>query len=166
MKLSIEHTFAMTPAEYANLYFDEPFSTALCAYVRLGRALLRLDRTAERIVRHVRCEPIRDVPAPIAKLGGGVRFHYLEEIDLDLATLRGRWRVVPNLFTDRVDASGTIDFEPVVTGVKRVIGGEVNVAVFGLGGLIERFVVGEVLKGYADASSFTRSFLEQRLKSP
>jgi hypothetical protein len=74
--------------------------------------------------------------------------------------------VVPNLFTERVDARGTIDFEPVSTGVKRVVGGEINIAVVGLGGLIERFVVGEVLKGYADASSFTLAFLEQRLRSP
>jgi hypothetical protein len=159
MELSIDHTFALTPAEYARLYFDEPFSIALCAHVKLDRAVLHLERSPGRIVRQVRYEPIRDVPAPLAAMIGSVRFHYVEEIDLDLATFRGRWRVVPSVFADRVKAAGTLDFEPAPGGVKRVARGEVTVSVLGVGGLVERFVVGEVLKGYADASSFTRAFL-------
>ena len=162
MKLSIEHTFAIAPAEYANLYFDEPFSIELCAAVKLGRTLLRLDRSATRLVRHVRCEPIRDIPAPIAKVMGGRSFHYVEELEFDLEKLRGQWRVVPSLVPDKVEASGTLDFEDLGGNVKRVVRGNVNVSVFGLGGLVERFVVGEVEKSYDDASAFTKAFLERR----
>jgi hypothetical protein len=162
MKLSIDHTFAIAPAEYATLYFDEPFSIALSASAKLGRTLLRLDRTPARVVRQVRCEPARDVPAPLAKLLDR-GFHYVEELDFDLATLHGRWRVVPSVFADRVDASGTLFFEPAAADqVKRSVRGEINVSVFGVGSLAERFVVGEVLKGYEAASSFTRSFLAER----
>lgn len=163
MKLSIEHTFAATPAEYADLYFDEPFSIELCASVKLGRTLLRLDRSATHLVRHVRCEPIRDIPAPVAKMLAGRSFHYVEELDFDLAALRGQWRVVPSLVPDKVEASGTLVFEDAGGGkVKRAVRGDVKVSVFGIGGLVERFVVGEVEKSYDDASTFTQTFLERR----
>jgi hypothetical protein len=162
MKLSIEHTFALPPADYVDLYFDEPFSIELCAAVKLGRTLLRLDRTPERLVRHVRVEPIRDIPTPIAKVLAGRNFHYIEELEIDLRTFRGQWRVAPSLVPDKVEASGTLDFEDAGGHVKRVVRGDVKVAVFGIGGLVERFVVGEVEKSYDDASSYTRAFLERR----
>jgi hypothetical protein len=162
MKLSIEHTFPVTPAAYADLYFDEPFSVELCAAVKLGRTLLRLDRTLERLVRHVRCEPIREIPAPIAKVLAGRSFHYVEELDVDLRTLRGKWRVVPSLVPDKVEASGTLEFEDSGGHVKRVVRGDVKVSVFGIGGFVERFVLGEVQKSYDDASAFTRAYLERR----
>ncbi len=163
MKLLIEHTFAVTPAEYARLYFDEAFSVDLCASVRLGRKLLRLDRSSDRIVRHVRCEPERDVPAPLAKLLDGHRFHYVEEIDFDLAKRSGRWRVVPSLLPEKVIAGGTLDFELAPGGkTKRVVRGDVTIAVFGVGAIMERFVAADVHKTYDQASAFTASFLSKR----
>ena len=51
--------------------------------------------------------------------------------------------------------------EPAAGGVRRVVRGAVNVSILGIGGLAERFVVGEVLKGYEAATTFTRSFLER-----
>jgi hypothetical protein len=162
MKLQIEHTFDVTPADYAVFYFEEGFAEDLCAAVKLGRTLLRLDRTPTRIIRHVRCEPVRDVPAPLAKLMDGHRFSYVEELDFDLETLRGRWRVVPSLVPDKVDASGTHDFEDVGGKTRRVVRGEVKVSVFAIGGLVERFVIGEVQKSYDDAAAFTQTFLARR----
>jgi hypothetical protein len=180
MDLSIDHVFAIAPLDYARLYFDEEFSAAICAHVRLGRTVLRLDRTPERIVRHVRCEPVRDIPAPLAKLlrrgpsrasrglaadGAHARFHYVEEIDFDLVALRGRWRVVPSVFSSKVDASGTLAFEPVdhdPGAVRRAVRGQVAISVLGVGGLAEKWVVGEVQRSYADASVFTRRYLDQR----
>ena len=163
MKMFIEHTFDVTPADYANLYFDEPFSEELCASVKLGRTLLRLDRNGDQLVRHVRCEPVRDVPAPLAKLLDGHRFNYVEELEFDLAKRTGRWRVVPSLLPQKVEAKGTLEFVDAGGGkTKRIVRGEVNVSVFGIGGIVERFVVGEVEKSYDDASAFTQSFLQRR----
>jgi hypothetical protein len=162
MQISIDHTFAIAPAEYATLYFDEDFQKALCASVKLGRTLLRLDRTPERIVRHVRCEPVREVPAPLAKLMGGAPFHYVEELAFDLTNHEGTWRVVPSLVPDRVDASGRLFFTPSGSGVTRSVRGGVTVSVFGIGAIAEKFVVAEVLKGYEAASDFTRRHLEGR----
>jgi hypothetical protein len=162
MKMLIEHTFDVSPAEYANIYFDEAFNEKLCVSVKLGRTLLRLDRTPTKLVRHVRCEPVREVPAPLAKVLDGHRFNYVEELEFDLETLRGRWRVVPSLLPEKVEAGGTQEFEDVGGKTKRIVRGEVKVSVFGIGGIVERFVVGEVQKSYDDAAAFTRGFLERR----
>ncbi len=110
---------------------------------------------------------MRDIPAPLAKLleGAHARFHYVEEIDFDLVALRGRWRVVPSVFSSKVDASGTLAFESVdgdPGAVRRAVRGQVAISVLGVGGLAEKWVVGEVLKSYADASVFTRRYLDER----
>ena len=164
MRVTIEDTFEIAPADFARLYFEEPFAIALSESARIRRTLLRLDREPERIVRHLRCDPLRDVPPPFDTLITA-GFHYVEELEFDLAALRGRWRVVPSVFADRVDASGTIDFEDAGGRVRRVVRGGVAVSVLGIGGLVERFVVGEVEKSYAAASAFTREYLSDPSRS-
>jgi hypothetical protein len=165
MKVSIEHVFAIAPSDYATLYFDEPFAIAVNDAVGLERRLLRLDRDAERVVRHIRSAP-RDIPSVFAKLIDGRAFEYFEEIEVDLRTLRGRWRIVPNVFAERVRASGTLDFEDAGGQVRRVVRGEVKIAVPAIGGVVERFVAAEVARSYEVASSFTRTYLERRLNDP
>jgi hypothetical protein len=166
MKVLIEHTFAIPPSEFAPLYFEEPFSIAVTSAAKIGRTLLRLDREGSRIVRHVRCEPERDIPPAIAKLIDG-RFHYVEELDFDLEGRRGQWRVIPSVVPDKVKASGTLEFLDAAgpngeKHTKRIVRGDVIISVFGVGSLVERFVVGEVEKSYDAASAFTDSYLASR----
>jgi hypothetical protein len=61
--------------------------------------------------------------------------------------------------TDKVDSTGTFRFEPSADGVKRVIEGEIKVKVFGVGGVIERFIVADVEKSYEQAADFTRRWI-------
>ena len=165
MKLEIAHFFSgITPDEYEALYFDEAFTTSMSEAVRVARTVLRLERTPERVVRHQRCEPIRDVPAPIARFVGERRFAYLEELDFELGKGHGQWRVTPSIAADRVDAHGTLHFDAADGGMTRVVRGEIEIALFGIGALAERFVVGEVERSYADAADFTRRFLASRAR--
>ena len=164
MHFTLEHTFSgITLAEYETLYFDEAFSEEMCAAVKVGRTLLRLDRQPGLLTRHVRCEPIRDLPGPVSALLGGRRFAYVEELEFDLGKGEGRWRVIPNVASEKVDAGGTLHFEAVPGGggVKRIVRGEIAFSLFGVGRIVERFVVAEVEKSYEDASRFTRAYLER-----
>lgn len=161
--LHIEHTFDVAPRAYGSIYFDEAFSIELCEALHIGRELLLLERTGSRVVRHVRCAPVRDLPGPVAKLLQGQAFHYREEIDFDLNALRGTWRVVPGIFADKVDASGTLDFlDAGGDRVTRVVKGGVDLRLFGIGALVERFVVAEVVRSYEDAAKRTREILARR----
>jgi len=159
MKFEIAHTFDTTLDEYAEIYFDEAFGFASCEAVNIGRKLLKLEKSPERIVRQVRCEPSRELPAPIAKLLGGGGFSYVDDVEYDPRTRKGKWRIVPSIAPDKVESTGTFEFVPDGAGKRRIIRGDINVKVFGLGGIIEKFVVGDVEKSYEKAAAFTREWI-------
>jgi hypothetical protein len=162
MKFDIEHTFAVSAADYEKLYFDEPFQKALCDAVKLGREVLKFERNGDKIIRHVRVAPARELPAPVAKVLGGKAFSYVEELEFEAGKGRGKWRTVPNIFPEKVVTDGTIEFVAVgPSSCKRIVRGEIEVKVFGIGGIIERFVGGEVEKSYGDAAAFTSKWIAE-----
>ena len=161
MKFEIEHTYArITPAAYAALHFDETFSAALGEALGLGRTLLRLDRTADRIVRHVRCVPRRDADDPAAQVLDD-KASYVEELDYDVARARGEWRTIPSMMPDRVTTHGSIEFVAAPGVTRRIVRGEVRVRIFAVGRLVERHIVAAIEKSYADSARFTAAWLAQ-----
>src|SRR6267378_1140137 len=142
MKVLIEHGFAhVSCTAYEDLFFDEPFNEVMGAAVNMGRELLRLDRSGERIVRHVCYEPKRDPSSPAGQAFGTSRASFIEQLDYNTRTHRGEWRTIPNLFPDRVRNAGTIEVIATPDGVKRIVRGEVKVSLFGFGGIVERMIV-------------------------
>ena len=163
MKVEIEDVFAgIQPAAYEALYFDEAFSESLGVHLHMGRKLLRLDRTADRINRHVRYEPSQDPDSATKQAFGTSRASFLEELDYDVRVRRGNWRTIPNLFADRVKITGTIEFAALAEGTKRSVIGEVAVKLFGLGGRVERMIAAEIVKSYEGSTEFTRAYLAKR----
>src|ERR1700753_3700503 len=60
MRVTIEHVFeGISVGNFVDLYFDETFNDALSKELKLGRHLVRLDRSDKRIVRHVCYDPAR-----------------------------------------------------------------------------------------------------------
>jgi|HubBroStandDraft_5_1064220.scaffolds.fasta_scaffold264053_2 hypothetical protein len=160
MKLRVEHVIrGIDLAAYEELYFDEPFQTALGEAVKIDRELVRLDRGRERIVRHVRVQPQREIPAPVAKLLGGKRLAYIEELEYEVGRYHGTWRIVPAVLAGKIAIGGTLDFEAAAGGVKRVLAGVIDVTLYGLGGLVEKLVVSNVEKSYDDAAAFTAEWI-------
>jgi hypothetical protein len=160
MKFANEQLFpGISPADYEALYFDEPFNTALSEALHMGRKLLRLDRTATRIVRHVCFEPRREAGTPADQAFGTSRASFVEELEYDLPERRGRWRTIPNLFTERVTNAGTLELLAEDRGTRRVVRGEVRVSLFGFGKIVERMVVAEIEKSYAATARFTLDHL-------
>src|SRR6476661_7356235 len=94
-------------------YFDEAFNDAIGRELHMGRTLMRLDRSADRIVRHVCYEPNQDPDGPTQKAFGSTRAGFVEELDYDVRAQRGTWRTIPNMWADRVRNAGTIEFSAV-----------------------------------------------------
>jgi hypothetical protein len=160
MKILVEDEFeTLSCDDFEALYFDEEFNVALGAALQMGRQLVRLERTAERIVRHVCYEPKRDPNSPADQAFGTSRASFLEELDYDVRAHRGSWKTIPNLFTERVRNSGTIELVVARRGMKRIVRGEVKVSLFGFGGLVERMIVGEIQKNYVATTKFTREWI-------
>ncbi|MDB4958983.1 MAG: hypothetical protein JWO36_6552 [Myxococcales bacterium] len=163
MKVAIEHVFgSITCPEYEDVYFDESFNAAVGDALELGRKLLRLDRSAERIVRHVCYEPKRDPDSPAGQAFGSSRASFIEELDYDVRARRGRWKTIPNMFPERVRNAGTIEIVEAPEGVRRIVRGEVKVSMFGFGGIIERMIVAEIEKSYASTAKLTTEWIANR----
>jgi hypothetical protein len=161
MKYVIEHTFAgLSLPEFETLFFDEEFNVALSETLKLGRTLVRLDRTPDRIVRHTRCEPKREPGSAAAKLFGDKRAGWFEELEYDVGKFFGRWKTIPSVMTDKIESSGTVEFVAAPGGVRRIVKGEVTVSIFGVGRQIEKAIVAGTEKGYAAGVDFTATWVK------
>ena len=160
MHVTIEHVFTgIRPTAYEALYFDEAFNESLGRHLRMGRKLVRLDRNGERIVRHVRYEPVQAANSEAKQVFGTSRASFLEELDYDVRTRRGAWRTIPNLFPERVKNTGTIAFLDDAAGTKRTLDGDAIVKLFGFGGRVEKIIIAEIVKNYEASAAFTREWL-------
>jgi hypothetical protein len=164
MKFKAEHTFrGIDLPTYEKLYFDEPFNAALCQATGLERTLVKREVAGSKLIRAVKVSPQgRDIPAPVAAVLGGSKFEYTEHMDYDLGKYLGRWRTEPFVLKDKILSSGTVSFTAVPGGVRRVVEGDVQVKIFGVGGIIERFVVADVDKSYAKAAEFTQAWIDAK----
>ena len=163
MKVLIDHVFAgISCADYESLYFDEDFNTAVGKQLGMGRLLLHFERTPTRIERKVHYEPDRDPESPAGQAFGTSRASFIEELDYDPRSRKGAWRTIPNLFPDRVTNAGTIEFVEAPNGTRRIVRGEVKVSFFGFGRLIERMIVSEIEKSYANTTRLTNDWLAKR----
>src|SRR5687768_1608988 len=82
MKVLIDDLFAgISCAEYEALYFDEEFNRTVGRELRMGRRLLRFERTDSRIQRKVQYEPERDPDSPAGQAFGTSRASFIEELD-------------------------------------------------------------------------------------
>ena len=179
MRVTIEHVFeGISVGNFADLYFDETFNDALSKELKLGRHLVRLDRSDKRIVRHVCYEPARETGHAIASPAnagraappeavhrlidqayGSSAASFVEELDYDVASRRGTWRTIPNKWAERVRNEGTIEFAAAGDNTRRRVEAEVKIKAFGFGGIVERMVVAEIEKNYAATTAFTRAWL-------
>lgn len=146
-------------ADYEQLYFDEAFSIALCKTVQLRRQLISRQLDGSRLQRVVCVGPQREIPAPVAKVLGAERIEYTEHIDYSFGSFAGRWHTVSSVMPDKVQSFGSFSFAAQGAHVLRVVEGEINVKVFGLGKIIERFIVADVEKSYAQAAAYTNTYL-------
>jgi hypothetical protein len=162
MKFSVEHTFrGITLAEYERLYFDEDFNAALCAKVRLSRQVKKNERTDSSVSRIVKVGPDREIPKPVAKVLGVDRIEYEEHIDYRFGSFRGRWQTIPMVLPNKVKSEGTFAFTEVPGGVRRLVDGDIDVRILGIGSVIEKFIVSDVERSYEDAARFTQGYIDE-----
>lgn len=164
MKFHADHVIeGISLADYGNLYFEEDFNVKLCLAVRLGRELLEYRRDGNHIFRRTMVHPQdREIPSPVAKVLGQSHFSYVEELTMDLDTNQGSWRTIPTLLPDKVDTRGTLRFLDAGGNARRIVDGEIDVKVFGIGRIIEKFICADAEKSYAAAAEFARRYVAER----
>jgi hypothetical protein len=160
MRFDVTHIIdGIDVAGFERLYFDEAFNEALCEAVGLKRRLIRLHTQGTNIVREVQITPEREIPAPVAKILGGQAIAYTETVQYELGSGRGRWQTQSSVLADKITSDGEIFIKSAGGGIERQVVGHVTVRIFGLGGLIERFIVADVESSYEQAAQFTQKYL-------
>lgn len=171
MKLHVDQRFARVTVErFATVYHSEAFNDAVAPLTGLRTRRLVQEQVHDDGRRHrrVRMEPDTKLPAAIQKLadslatslGAGAGIRYDEVSVYDPATHTVTFHI-DSAANERVRMAGSIRFIADGDGVRRVIDADIEVRAPLLGGVIERFIEGETVKGYAKIAAFLQRWLDE-----
>lgn len=140
--------------EYFRLQNDPDFEKLQARYVKFAvyRETSR-EQTGDGYRRIIHQEPA--VKAPMAveafiRTGlGGKNFHLTEIRDVPKSGLKYHWKIEPPAFKDRVRIEGDFIVEPTgPNSCRRIIDGEFEVKLSGVGAMLAKFAAKEVTRGY------------------
>lgn len=163
-RVRIEHEFHCSEEVFLGLFLKEAYNKALFEE-HLKFPMWRVSSehdTPDRQSRTIEVEPfVADLPAVIQKVVGN-NLRYREEAYYDKVERKYRVKVVPNRLADKILVSGVQLTESLGPGrSKRIFIADVEVKIFGVGGLIEKRIVADLVKSYDVAARFTEGYLIQ-----
>jgi hypothetical protein len=162
MKFSVEILGRGTTLEQIRkIYFSQAFDDAVAKAADLIERKQRehslqpdgTEKTRTRVVPRVA------LPAAIQKLLNGRVVSYDEVVEFDPATQRARFSI-RSLAGKTVQVNGEIRFIEELGNVRLRFDGEARIHVFGVGGMLERYIVGEVTSRYSRAQRVLQSFID------
>ena len=162
MKLSLEmRTENVDFASYHAVYFSEEFNRLAMSAAKLKQRELRRNETLPdgRESRSVRMVPDVALPSVIGKLTQGRMIEYRENTVFDPKARTARLDV-KSIAGDMVQVGGDVRFVEERGGVTLHFDGEVRIRVFGIGGLIEKFIVSQVRERYAAVSKVLQQHID------
>jgi hypothetical protein len=169
MKFHIDHRFENCTLErFIAVYFSEDFNNKVAKISGLRTRDLVEERVddAGRRHRRVRMHPAVTLPGAIKKWVSEEQIHYDEVAVFDPKTNTVTYRI-DSKANDRVRFEGTIRFVTDGAAVRRIIDSEVEIkAPFGVGTLIEKFIEGEVQKGYEKIRPFLQGYINDHPGGP
>ncbi len=166
MKSTLRHTFSIgADAFWRDIFFDQAFLERMYKEALGCIAVSFLEDsgdTADGRARRFSFTQKFDAPAPIRKLFGETTT--MEERGrFDPRTKRWRFTMLPDRMADKVGIKGETWVEPAGEGkIERVIDLEYSVSLFGVGGLVEKFMVSATADSFAKQVAFTNEYLRAR----
>lgn len=160
-RIQAQHVFDCDTETYWTLFWDPRYDAILQSKAAYEREIFD-DRT-EGSVRtwRARVTPDRELPGMVKKLLGTDKLIYEQHNRLDMAQGVLEWRVVPAVMGDKIDCKGVIRLTPEGSGrCRRVVDGQIEVKVFGVGGRIEKAIVDNVMASYNNAAEAVHEYLK------
>ncbi len=107
-------------------------------------------------------EPKNDAPAVVTKLiGGGL--NYTERGRFDAKTQKWTYEITTNKLSDKVRIGGTLWVEPRGDKkIERICEVDLEVNVFGVGGVVEKFIADTTRESYEKTAQYTNAFLANK----
>jgi hypothetical protein len=162
----IEHTFECSEQTFWDkIFFDEEYNTKLFLE-RLKFPVWKEAKREERggeIHRVVQVVPnMGDAPAALKKLVGD-NAGYEERGIYDPVKRRYRIQIVPNALGDKLSVTGEMHSEALgADKMKRVFRAEVTAKIFGIGGMLEKRIMGDLVRSYDVSARFTQTFIAEK----
>jgi hypothetical protein len=168
MKTVIRDTFDLSADTFwERVFFDREYQLRMyrealgCSYVEILEASGEGEASGPRTRRLVFQQPV-NAPAAVQKLfGNAMRMEERGHFD----PVRQRWhfQMIPDQMPDRLKIAGETWLEPAGPGqIQRVCEMDFSVSVFGVGGLIERFMVSATAESYEKQARFIRAFIREK----
>lgn len=162
MKLVIEMVTRRVDFErFRTVYYSEAFNNEVVAAVNLKERTIREQQTLpdgkERMRTYI--VPRVDLPGVISKLVGDTMIAYEELTIYDPAT-RHATVDVSSAGGDLIKVHATSQFTEQPDGIHTHIEIQVDVKIFGIGGMIERFIAAETKKRYDTVELTLQKFVD------
>lgn len=165
-KARIEHIFNCSADTYwSKVFFEEEYNRRMFleALNFESYKVVSLDDTDAQTTRVVDAVPrIGDLPAPLKKLAeSGIG--YREKVVFDKKTKRVKVDVEPASLKGKLFITGEIRCEPVGDKqCRRIYETVIEAKIFGVGGMVEKRLLSDIEKSYADAAKFTNAYLAEK----
>jgi hypothetical protein len=163
---TIEHTLNCTVDTFWDkIFLNKEFNEQLYKEILRFPAFTEVKReeTGDELRRTIEVTPdVGELPGPIRKVAGD-NMSYVEEGVFDKKSRRYRLKIKPNALSDKLFISGEMWAEPAGEGkIRRVFKADVTCKVFGVGGMIEKRIIGDMTKSYDTAAKFTNQYIAEK----
>lgn len=156
-KLRVENVMPCDAATYWQINNDPDFEAFMAPRLDMrSYTEIRREERGGELYRRIKAEPDLHMPGPIEKVVrkqlGSAPVTYEEDRFIPREPgdpMVYRWEIHPPALQDRLKIYGRFIVEPIDDrSCRRILDASIEVSVFGIGGLIERFAGGEIRKSY------------------
>ncbi len=142
MHFSIDQSIGRPLDEVEELLFDERFVGATSALPRVGScSLVSEKRSGDTISARLHRRFDAPLNAAVRRAIDPSKLTWTEEIEYNTSKHRGRHRIVPDNYADRVSSEYSTALAPSTAGTRRVTSGTMKVRARFVGGQIEKAIV-------------------------
>lgn len=164
MKFILRHPYVIEPETFwREVFFDPEYNEALYRKGLHFEAYKVIEETTSgRRTRKLAVTPKLEAPAPIKKLLGD-SISYVEDGHLDPAKPSWVTRVLPSKLGDKASISSELWLERTGPGQSdRVAAFDIEVKIFGIGGMFEKFLEKTMRENYQKAADYTNEWLRAK----
>jgi hypothetical protein len=166
-RFTITQEISTSVDEHWRIFFDDEFERELYKFMRFPKYELVEHRdTEEKLYRKIKVTPHIEAPAAVVKVLGP-SFGYVEDGSFDKKSKVWRSRVITNVLSDRMGTDFVVRTEPIGDGTRcrRTIDLNVEVRVFGIGGLIESVFEKSLRDGWRNSHVFLEQWAAKTRKA-
>lgn len=166
MKFELVHMFDCNLTTFEKALFHPELHKMLQTVMQGVKKIEPLEShdDGKQVVRKVKYVPTTEVPSFARGKIKPEMLEWVEESTYDRERHRFDYRIVPNIperWHDRFKSHGSYAVSEVGGKVRRVIDGEVMIKVTLVGGMAERYVIGQVKKNFDQEADGLRKFIAE-----